>query len=70
MTCIGDGFYCTILKCNHGDQKIHSAQEIALQAECHTKLAVALTIMEECFIPMVDPGTGVQVIPHVMYNWR
>jgi hypothetical protein len=36
--------------------------------ECNTKLAVALTLLEECFIRMVDPRTGVDMIPHVLYN--
>lgn len=36
--------------------------------ECNTKLAVALTILEECFVRMVDPRTGVDMIPHVLYN--
>jgi hypothetical protein len=36
--------------------------------ECNTKLAVALTLLEECFIRMVDPQTGVDMIPHVLYS--
>lgn len=66
---IADGFSWTLLKCIHGDQKVHSAQRFALMAECNTKLAVALTIMEECFLPMVDPRTGINMIPQVVYNW-
>ncbi|XP_023771338.1 increased DNA methylation 1 [Lactuca sativa] len=70
MNSISDGFSWTLLKCIHGDQKIHSAQRlVALKAECNLKLAVALTIMEECFLPMVDPRTGIDMIPHVLYNW-
>ncbi|KAI7738519.1 hypothetical protein M8C21_000223 [Ambrosia artemisiifolia] len=70
MNPISDGFSCTLLKCIHGDLKVHSAQRlVALKAECNLKLAVALTIMEECFLPMVDPRTGIDMIPHVMYNW-
>ncbi|KAJ6819955.1 uncharacterized protein M6B38_398600 [Iris pallida] len=69
MNRVGDGFYCSILRCTHGDQKLHSAHKIASMAECHTKLAVALKIMEECFIPMLDPRTGVNMIPHALYNW-
>ncbi|XAR68282.1 Histone acetyltransferase [Bertholletia excelsa] len=67
---LSDGFSWTLLKCIHGDQRAHSAQKIvALKAECNSKLAVALTIMEECFLSMVDPRTGIDMIPHVVYNW-
>ncbi|XP_020529262.1 increased DNA methylation 1 isoform X2 [Amborella trichopoda] len=66
---IGDGFSWTLLRCIHGDQKVHSAQKFALMAECNTKLAVSLTIMEECFVPMLDPRTGIDMIPHVLYSW-
>ncbi|KAK9078205.1 hypothetical protein SSX86_002262 [Deinandra increscens subsp. villosa] len=67
---ISDGFSWTLLKCIHGDIKVHSAQRlVALKAECNLKLAVALTIMEECFLRMVDPRTGIDMIPHVLYNW-
>ncbi|XP_072998828.1 increased DNA methylation 1 [Typha latifolia] len=65
---LDDGFAWTILRCNHDEQKVYSAQKIALMAECNTKLAIALTIMEECFLPMVDPRTGIDMIPHVLYN--
>ncbi|KAK6934160.1 Zinc finger, PHD-finger [Dillenia turbinata] len=69
MNNIGDGFSWTLLRYIHGDQKTHSPQQIAQKAECNAKLAVALTIMEECFLPMVDPRTGINMIPHVLYNW-
>lgn len=65
-----DGLSWTLLRCIHGDHRVHSAQRfIALKAECNSKLAVALTIMEECFLPMVDPRTGIDMIPHVIYSW-
>ncbi|KAF8413759.1 hypothetical protein HHK36_001752 [Tetracentron sinense] len=66
---IPDGFSWTLLRCIHGDQKVHTAQRFALMAECNSKLAVALTIMEECFLSMVDPRTGIDMIPHVLYSW-
>ncbi|GFS31499.1 acyl-CoA N-acyltransferase with RING/FYVE/PHD-type zinc finger protein [Actinidia rufa] len=67
---LSDGFSWTLLRCIHGDQRVHSAQRfVALKAECNSKLAVALTIMEECFLAMVDPRTGIDMIPHVLYNW-
>lgn len=66
---IEDGFTWTLLRCIHDDQKVPSAQGFALKAECNSKLAVALTIMEECFVSMLDPRTGIDMIPHVLYNW-
>ncbi|XVE50112.1 hypothetical protein DITRI_Ditri01bG0135500 [Diplodiscus trichospermus] len=66
---LSDGFSWTLLRCIHEDQKVHSAQRFALKAECNSKLAVALSIMEECFQSMVDPRTGVDMIPHLLYNW-
>ncbi|GAV64061.1 PHD domain-containing protein [Cephalotus follicularis] len=66
---MADGFSFTLLRCVLEDQKVQSAQRLALKAECNSKLAVALTIMEECFQSMVDPRTGIDMIPHVLYNW-
>ncbi|KAK3198699.1 hypothetical protein Dsin_022114 [Dipteronia sinensis] len=70
MNHIADGFSWTLLRCIHEDQKVLSAQRFVLKAECNSKLAVALTIMEECFQSMVDPRTGIDMIPHVLYNRR
>ncbi|CAD5179385.1 unnamed protein product [Musa acuminata subsp. malaccensis] len=69
MNCVGDGFSSTVLRCNHGDKTLQSAEEIAVVAECNMKLAIALSIMEECFLPMVDLKTGIDMIPHILYNW-
>ncbi|XP_028763841.1 increased DNA methylation 1 isoform X2 [Neltuma alba] len=66
---IDGGLSWMLLRCIQDDQKVHSAQWLALKALCNTKLAVALTIMEECFLSMVDPRTGIDMIPHVLYNW-
>lgn len=64
-----DGVSWTLLRCIQGDHRVHSQRFIAMKAECNSKLAVALTIMEECFLPMVDPRTGVDMIPQVIYSW-
>lgn len=69
MNSIANGYSWTLLKCTHGDQKVLSNQHfVALKVECNLKLAVAVKIMEECFIPMVDPRTGIDMISHVLYN--
>ncbi|WOL12913.1 increased DNA methylation 1-like [Canna indica] len=70
LKCVGNGFSVTVLRCNHGDdQNLPSAQKVAIVAECNIKLAIALGIMEESFLPMVDSETGIDIIPHVLYNW-
>lgn len=70
MNPLSDGCHWTLLKCIDGDQKVHSAERVlALKAECNSKLAVAATILEECFDPMVDARTGVDMISQVVYNW-
>ncbi|MED6223204.1 hypothetical protein PIB30_071711 [Stylosanthes scabra] len=66
---VSNGFSWMLLRCIHDDQKVHSAQWLALKAVCNTKLAVALTIMEECFLSMLDPRTGIHMIPQLLYNW-
>ncbi|KAL0909834.1 hypothetical protein M5K25_020734 [Dendrobium thyrsiflorum] len=67
--CMNDGLSWTILKCSHDDKKVHSALKTALMAECNIKLAIALSIMEESFLPMWDPRTGKNLLPLVIYNW-
>ncbi|XP_051135083.1 increased DNA methylation 1 [Andrographis paniculata] len=65
-----DDISWTLLRCISTDHNANSAvHNVALNAECNSKLSVAITIMEECFLPMVDTKTGVDMIPQVIYNW-
>jgi hypothetical protein len=61
---------CQIWKDVYLNQKVCAAAEIALLAEGNMKLMIALTIMEECFFPILDPRTGIDIIPSILYNWR
>jgi hypothetical protein len=39
-----------------------------VMAEQKIKLAIALSVMQECFKPMIDPHTKVDIVAHVLYN--
>uniref|UniRef100_A0A7N0VEJ7 Uncharacterized protein n=1 Tax=Kalanchoe fedtschenkoi TaxID=63787 RepID=A0A7N0VEJ7_KALFE len=64
-----NGYSSTLLKCFHEDSESRSQQRQLFETECNAKLAVALTIMEECFLSMVDSRTGIDMIPHMLYNF-
>ncbi|XP_047174002.1 uncharacterized protein LOC124841721 [Vigna umbellata] len=41
---------------------------ITQMVECNSKLAIALTVMNECFLPVIDRRSGINLIRNILYN--
>ncbi|MCO5603947.1 hypothetical protein L7F22_058104 [Adiantum nelumboides] len=63
---IGNGFSWTLLHCIEEPQP----EDWKTVAENNSKLAVSLLVLKECFNPMDDPRTNIDMITHAAYNRR
>lgn len=64
-----DGEYTWTLlrKMDIGDSAA-GTQDYYIRTECHSKLAIAWSLMKDCFEPITDRHTRIDVIQSVVYN--
>jgi len=64
------GYSWSLLRRFDEDQQMSSTQglSIAKMADCNAKLAVAHIVMDECFVPIIDPRTNIDMVSHVVFS--
>ncbi|CAI8604690.1 unnamed protein product [Vicia faba] len=58
--------WCLVRRTN--DDSEAASRGVTQRVECNSKLAVALTVMDECFLPVVDRRSGINLIHNSLYN--
>lgn len=64
---LGSGFsWSVVRRMDPASETLHLG--FPQRIECNSKLAVALSVMDECFLPIVDRRSGINLIHKVLYN--
>ncbi|GMJ01887.1 hypothetical protein like AT4G14920 [Hibiscus trionum] len=61
------GFSWSLVRRTDSDSDIF-ARGLPQRVECNSKLAVAMTVLDECFLPILDRRSGINIVNNVLYN--
>ena len=64
-----DGFSWMLLRAMKKNHAL-SQSNLEVMAEHSSKLSVAHDVMQECFVPMIDPRTRINLLSQALYNRR
>lgn len=63
-----EGLSWTILRSREEDNESCDPSNVEVMAEHHSKLSVALSVMHECFVPIIDQRTKKDLVAEVIFN--
>jgi hypothetical protein len=71
---IKDGFSWRLVRHITEDEysmdPVDTANTLEVRAECNSKIAVAMTVMDECFLPIDDERSGIDLLQNVVYSCK
>ncbi|GJM96603.1 hypothetical protein PR202_ga13458 [Eleusine coracana subsp. coracana] len=64
---LGPDYSCRVIQRIHEDVP-ETVLALDTRFECNSKIAIAFSLMDECFRPIVDQRTGINLIRNVVYS--
>jgi hypothetical protein len=68
---IKDGFSWRLVRpITEDEYSMDPVNTLEVRAECNSKIAVAMTVMDECFLPIDDQRSGIDLLQNVVYSCK